>query len=91
MRTKTRRRPTHPGELLREEALPAAGLTPSELATRLGVSRRGISCESIARLILIWRIVSAVFSIQHPSSGCDSKKLLTSGTLGKLIVGNMID
>ena len=43
MRTKTRRRPTHPGELLREETLPAAGLTPSELATRLGVSRRGIN------------------------------------------------
>ena len=33
------RRPTHPGELLREETLPAAGLTQSELATRLGVSR----------------------------------------------------
>ena len=43
MRTKTKRRPTHPGELLREETLPAAGLTPSELATQLGVSRRGIN------------------------------------------------
>jgi len=42
MRTKTRR-PTHPGELLREETLPAAGLTQSELATRLGVSRRAVS------------------------------------------------
>jgi|ERR1700730_16258869 len=39
MRNKTRR-PTHPGEILREETLPAAGLTQSELATRLGVSRR---------------------------------------------------
>jgi len=43
LRTKTERRPTHPGELLREETLPAAGLSPSELATRLGVSNRGIS------------------------------------------------
>ena len=43
MRTKTKRRPTHPGELLREETLPAAGLTPSELAAHLGVSRRGIN------------------------------------------------
>ncbi len=42
-RHKAERRPTHPGELLREETLPAAGLTPSELATRLGVSRRGIN------------------------------------------------
>ena len=39
MRNKTRR-PTHPGELLREETLPATGLTQSELASRLGVSRR---------------------------------------------------
>lgn len=42
MRNKTRR-PTPPGELLREETLPAAGLTQSGLATRLGVSRRAVS------------------------------------------------
>jgi addiction module HigA family antidote len=38
-----RRRPTHPGELLREETLPAAGLSPAKLAERLGVSSRGIN------------------------------------------------
>jgi plasmid maintenance system antidote protein VapI len=38
-----KRRPTHPGELLREETLPAAGLTASELATQLGVPARGIN------------------------------------------------
>jgi len=43
MRARAKRRPTHPGELLREETLPAAGLKPSELATRLGVSQRGIN------------------------------------------------
>jgi addiction module HigA family antidote len=43
MAAKTNRRPTHPGELLREETLPAAGLSPSQLADRLGVSSRGIS------------------------------------------------
>jgi addiction module HigA family antidote len=43
MQAKAKRRPTHPGELLREETLPAAGLTPSELAARLGVSQRGIN------------------------------------------------
>lgn len=42
MRNKTRR-PTHPGELLREETLPATGLTQSELAYRLGVSRRSLN------------------------------------------------
>lgn len=43
MRNKTKRRPTHPGELLREETLPAAGLSQSELANRLGVSRRAVN------------------------------------------------
>jgi addiction module HigA family antidote len=43
MPTKTMRRPTHPGELLREETLPAAELTQSELAARLGVSRRTVN------------------------------------------------
>lgn len=43
MRARAKRRPTHPGELLREETLPAAGLKPSELAARLGISQRGIN------------------------------------------------
>lgn len=38
-----KRRPTHPGELLRAEILPATGLTQSELARRLDVSRRTLS------------------------------------------------
>ena len=37
------RRPTHPGEILREDVLPATGWTQQELADRLGVSRRTIS------------------------------------------------
>ena len=43
MRASSKRRPTHPGELLREETLPAAGLKAAELATLLGVSQRGIN------------------------------------------------
>jgi addiction module HigA family antidote len=35
--------PTHPGELLRSEILPAAGLTQERLAKLLGVSRRTIN------------------------------------------------
>jgi antitoxin HigA-1 len=37
------RRPTHPGAILREDILPAAGITQAQLAERLGVSRRTVS------------------------------------------------
>ncbi|MFN9031522.1 MAG: HigA family addiction module antitoxin [Betaproteobacteria bacterium] len=33
------RRPTHPGAVLREDVLPALGMTQTEFAQRLGVSR----------------------------------------------------
>ncbi|MEW6212870.1 MAG: HigA family addiction module antitoxin [Acidobacteriota bacterium] len=38
-----KRRPTHPGELLREDLLPAAGITQTELAEMIGVSRKTVS------------------------------------------------
>lgn len=54
------RRPTHPGAVLREDVLPALGMTQIELARRLGVSRltvselvherRALSAEMAARL-----------------------------------------
>ena len=37
------RRPTHPGEILHEDVLPALGLTQKEFADRLGVSRLTVS------------------------------------------------
>lgn len=37
------RRPTHPGAVLREDVLPALGLTQAEFANRLGVSRLTVS------------------------------------------------
>ena len=37
------RRPTHPGELLRQEILPGAKITQGELAKRMGVSRRTVN------------------------------------------------
>jgi len=42
LRTK-KRKPIHPGAILREDVLPSLGLTQAELANRLGVSRRTIS------------------------------------------------
>ena len=38
-----RRRPTHPGEMLREDFLPDYGLTVASLAESLGVSRQTIN------------------------------------------------
>lgn len=38
-----KRRPTHPGEILREDVLPALDITQGELAERLGVSRLTVS------------------------------------------------
>ena len=37
------RRPTHPGELIREDLLPETGLSQVQLAGLMGVSRRTIS------------------------------------------------
>ena len=37
------RRPTHPGALLRDDVLPETGLTQTDLADQLGVSRRTIN------------------------------------------------
>jgi addiction module HigA family antidote len=55
-----KRRPTHPGAILREDVLPALEMTQTEFAQRLGVSRltvsellhekRGMSPEMAARV-----------------------------------------
>jgi len=37
------RRPTHPGMILREDVLPALGMTQTDFAARLGVSRLSVS------------------------------------------------
>ena len=38
-----KRRPTHPGEMLREDFMPDYGLTVSSLADAVGVSRQSIN------------------------------------------------
>lgn len=37
-----KRRPTHPGAILREDVLPAAGINQTQLADLIGVSRRTV-------------------------------------------------
>ena len=39
----SKRKPTHPGAILREDVLPALRMTQTELAERLGVSRLTVS------------------------------------------------
>jgi len=38
-----KRRPTHPGEVLREDVIKPLGLTVTEAAKRLGVTRKALS------------------------------------------------
>ena len=39
---KRARQPTHPGALLREDVLPALGITVSDAAAKLGISRQSL-------------------------------------------------
>ena len=43
MENRRERKPTHPGELIREDLLPETGISQTELAKQMGVSRRTIS------------------------------------------------
>lgn len=54
-----KRKPTHPGELLRLDILPALEITQTELARRLGVSRL-----SVSELLLGKRALSADMAIR---------------------------
>lgn len=54
-----RRRPTHPGEVLRKDVLPALRMTQIEFAKRLGVSRL-----SVSELLLEKRALSADMAIR---------------------------
>ena len=57
--TGMKRKPTHPGEMLREDFLPDYNLTVSSLAAALGVSR-----QSINELLRERRAVSTEMSIR---------------------------
>ena len=54
-----KRKPTHPGEVLREDVLPSLEMTQTEFARRLGVSRL-----SVSELLLEKRALSADMAIR---------------------------
>ena len=54
-----KRKPTHPGEVLREDVLPELKMTQTEFAKRLGVSRL-----SVSELLLEKRALSADMAIR---------------------------
>ena len=55
-----KRAPIHPGEILREDVLPALGLSVSEAARRLGISRqqlhRVLACTHPITIEMVLRI-----------------------------------
>lgn len=54
-----KRKPTHPGEVLREDVLPALQMSQTEFAKRLGVSRL-----SVSELLLEKRALSADMAVR---------------------------
>jgi addiction module HigA family antidote len=54
-----KRKPTHPGEVLREDVLPALNMSQTELAKRLRVSR-----VSVSELLLEKRALSADMAVR---------------------------
>ena len=66
-----KRRPTHPGAVLREDVLPPLGITQAQFAAHMGVSRltvsellhekRGLSAEIAVRLAKVLRTTPEVW------------------------------
>jgi len=73
-----KRSPVHPGEVLREDVLPALGLSVSEAARRLGISRqqlhRVLACTQ-------WRLGLASLPAMVQVSGCACSKHMICGML----------
>ena len=81
-----KRKPTHPGEVLREDVLPALRMTQGELAKRLGVSRL-----SVSEILLGKRAVTADMALRigrltntTPESWLQFRPRLTFGSLQRI-------
>jgi antitoxin HigA-1 len=63
-----RRRPTHPGAVLREDVLPALNMTQTELARRLGVSRLSVSDLLLEKRALSPEMAARVAKFLHTTA-----------------------
>ncbi len=59
------RRPTHPGAVLREDVLPALGMSQTELARRLGVSRLTVSEVLLEKRALSPEMAARIGKLLH--------------------------
>ena len=60
-----RRRPTHPGAVLREDVLPALRMTQTEFARRLGVSRLTVSELLLEKRALSPELAARIAKLLH--------------------------
>jgi addiction module HigA family antidote len=89
--TGIRRRPTHPGEMLREDFLPDYDLTVSGLAEAIGVSR-----QSVNELLRARRAVSPEMALRlsrlfgnSPEFWLNAQRAIDLWEAGKAIRGDM--
>ena len=81
--TRPRREPTHPGEMLREDVLPALGISVSEAARKLRVSR-----QTLHRILAADAAVTPDMAVRlgkfcaatAPACGSDCSRPMISGT-----------
>ena len=80
-----KRSPVHPGEILREDVLPTLGLSVSEAARRLGISRqqlhRVLACTHPITTDMALRIGKFAGNAMGQVSGCACSKLMIYGML----------
>lgn len=62
--------PVHPGEILREDVLPSVGLTVSETADRLGISR-----VTLSRVINEHARVTANIAVRLEAAGVSTARM----------------
>lgn len=85
-------KPSHPGELLREDILPALGLTVTDAAAQLNVTRAALSrvlngragiSPGMALRLEAW-LGLALPTVAGPICGWRIRRFMTCGKLGRL-------
>jgi addiction module HigA family antidote len=76
-----KRRPTHPGAILREDVLPALEMTQTDFAQRLGVSRLSVSDLLLEKRGMTPEMAARVGKLLNttPKAGCACSRRSTCG------------